>query len=185
MRILETPLAGVVVIEPTVHGDARGFFVETYRADRYAAAGLPNTFVQDNHSLSVRHTLRGLHWQWRRPQGKLVRVVEGSIFDVAVDLRIDAPTFGQWYGVELSADNFRQIYVPPLFAHGFCVTSEVAQVEYKCTDFYDPDGEAGLMWNDPDLGIRWPVESPIVSARDTSHPRFVELFGRTPARATR
>jgi dTDP-4-dehydrorhamnose 3,5-epimerase len=184
VRILETPLAGVVVIEPRVHGDARGFFFESYRADRYAAAGLPQTFVQDNHSLSVRNTLRGLHWQWRRPQGKLVRVVQGAIFDVAVDLRLESPTFGHWYGVDLSADNFRQIYVPPHFAHGFCVTSDVAQVEYKCTEFYDPDGEAGVMWNDPDLGIAWPVASPIVSPRDASHPGFLDLFGRAPSRAT-
>jgi dTDP-4-dehydrorhamnose 3,5-epimerase len=182
MRILETPLEGVVLVEPRVFGDARGFFVETYRADRYAAAGIPGTFVQDNHSQSVRNTLRGLHWQWRRPQGKLVRVIEGSVFDVAVDLRLDSSTFGHWYGTELSAQNFRQIYAPPGFAHGFCVTSDVAQVEYKCTDFYDPDSEAGLAWNDPDVGIGWPVTTPILSARDQSHPRFVEVFGKAPAR---
>lgn len=185
MRVLETPLDGVMVIEPHVHGDARGFFLETWRADRYAEAGLPCLFVQDNHSLSCRRTLRGLHWQWRRPQGKLVRVVEGAIFDVAVDLRIDSPTFGQWFGVELTSENFRQIYVPPSFAHGFCVTSEVAQVEYKCTDYYDPEGESGLMWNDPDLGIAWPITDPLLSQRDQQHPRFQQIFGRAPSRAMR
>lgn len=184
MRVLEAPLAGVLVIEPRVHGDARGFFLETWRADRYAAAGLPPAFVQDNHSLSARHTLRGLHWQWRRPQGKLIRVVEGAIFDVAVDLRIESPTFGQWYGVELSAENFRQMYVPPSFAHGFCVTSDVAQVEYKCTDYYDPDGESGLMWNDPELAIAWPTTTPLLSVRDSNHPSFLQTFGRAPTRAT-
>jgi dTDP-4-dehydrorhamnose 3,5-epimerase len=180
MRILETPLPGVMVIEPRVHSDARGFFLETFRADAFSAAGLPHVFVQDNHSRSIRHTLRGLHWQWRRPQGKLVRSIEGTIFDVAVDLRPDSPTFGLWFGTELSAESFRLMYIPPEFAHGFCVMSEVAQVEYKCTEFYDPEGEAGLIWNDPDLAIDWPVETPVLSARDETHPRFVERFGRAP-----
>jgi dTDP-4-dehydrorhamnose 3,5-epimerase len=181
MRILETPLAGVLIIEPRVHRDARGFFVETYRADAWAKAGIPGTFVQDNHSQSVRGTLRGLHWQWRRPQGKLVRVVEGAIFDVAVDLRPDSPTFGHWYAATLSAEDFRQIYIPEQFAHGFCVLTETAQVEYKCSDFYDPEGEAGLIWNDPDVGIQWPSVEPILSARDLTHPRFVQISGRGPA----
>jgi dTDP-4-dehydrorhamnose 3,5-epimerase len=182
MRILETALPGVVIVEPRVHGDARGFFVETYRADRYGAAGLPVTFVQDNHSRSVRNALRGLHWQWRRPQGKLIRVIEGAIYDVAVDLHPDSPTFGHWVGVELTASSFRQMYVPPHMAHGFCVLSEAAQVEYKCTDYYDPEDEGGLIWDDPDVGIAWPVKAPLLSAKDAHHPRFVELFGKAPLR---
>lgn len=176
MRVSETGLEGVLLIEPRVFRDDRGFFVETYHADRYRAAGLALPFVQDNHSRSGRGTLRGLHWQWRRPQGKLVRVIEGEIFDVAVDIRPDSPTFGQVVAATLSAENFLQIYVPPGFAHGFCVTSEVAQVEYKCTDFYDPDGEGGLIWNDADLAIAWPVAAPVLSARDRSHPTLRELF---------
>jgi dTDP-4-dehydrorhamnose 3,5-epimerase len=183
MRIVETPLAGVVLIEPKVHSDPRGFFLETYHAARYAAAGIPGPFVQDNHSRSVEGTLRGLHWQWRRPQGKLVRVIEGTIFDVAVDIRPDSATFGHWFGAELSAESFRQMYIPPHFAHGFCVTSAFAQVEYKCTDVYDADGENGFLWNDVDVGIAWPVETPLLSDRDRKHPRFVELFGRGPARS--
>jgi dTDP-4-dehydrorhamnose 3,5-epimerase len=171
----------VLLIDPDVHQDARGFFVETYRADHYTAAGIADPFVQDNHSRSVRGTLRGLHWQWRRPQGKLVRVIEGAIFDVAVDLRQDSPTFGHWFGTALTAESFRQMYVPPHFAHGFCVITDAAQVEYKCTAFYDPEGEAGLLWNDPDVGVAWPVESPVLSARDERHPTFLEIFGRRPA----
>jgi len=182
MRIVETPLSGVVLIEPRVHEDARGFFLESYRADRYAEAGLPAAFVQDNHSRSARNTLRGLHWQWRRPQGKLVRVVEGAVYDVAVDLRLESSTFGHWYGVEISASNFRQIYIPPGFAHGFCVVSDVAQLEYKCTDYYDPGGESGLIWDDPLVGIEWPVTDPVLSHRDRVHPGFKALFGREPAR---
>lgn len=185
MRILETRVPGVLVIEPRVHQDARGYFLETYRADRYAEAGIDVTFVQDNQSQSMRGTLRGLHWQWRRPQAKLVRVIIGAIFDVAVDLRPDSPTFGDWVGVELSAANFRQMFVPQHFAHGFCVLSEVAQVEYKCSDFYDPEGEAGLVWNDPDVGIEWPVTDPLLSVRDAQHPTLAALFGRAPARAAR
>jgi dTDP-4-dehydrorhamnose 3,5-epimerase len=181
MRILETPLPGVLVIEPRVHADPRGFFLETYRADRYREAGILEPFVQDNHSRSVRGTLRGLHWQWRRPQGKLVRVVEGTIFDVAVDIRPDSPSFGRWTGVELSAATFRQMYIPPGFAHGFCVTTDVAEVEYKCTDYYDPGGEAGLIWSDPDVAIAWPVTEPRLSDRDGRHPKLIELFGRVPA----
>lgn len=183
MRIVETPLEGVVVIEPRVHEDPRGFFLESYRADRYAEAGLPSSFVQDNHSRSVRNTLRGLHWQWRRPQGKLIRVVAGVVFDVAVDVRPESKTFGQWYGVTISADNFRQIYVPPGFAHGFCVMSDTAQLEYKCTDYYDPGGEAGLIWNDPDVGIVWPTDAPLLSSRDERHPSLRELFNRPAAQS--
>lgn len=177
MQVRETAIPGVLIIEPRVLRDARGFFVETYHADRYAAAGIADAFVQDNHSRSQRGTLRGLHWQWRRPQGKLVRAVEGEIFDVAVDLRPESPTFGRWVGVTLSADDFRQLYVPPGLAHGFYVTSANAQVEYKCTDVYDPEGEQGMRWDDPDLAIAWPLsEPPILSARDQRHPSMRELF---------
>jgi dTDP-4-dehydrorhamnose 3,5-epimerase len=177
MQVRETAIPGVLIVEPRVLRDARGFFVETYHADRYAAAGIADAFVQDNHSRSQRGTLRGLHWQWRRPQGKLVRAVEGEIFDVAVDLRPESPTFGRWVGVTLSADDFRQLYVPPGLAHGFYVTSANAQVEYKCTDVYDPEGEQGMRWDDPDLAIAWPLSKPpILSARDQRHPSMRELF---------
>lgn len=180
MQVRETALAGALVIEPRVFHDPRGFFLETYHAGRYAAAGIEGPFVQDNHSRSQRGTLRGLHFQWRRPQGKLVRVIEGAIFDVAVDIREGSPTFGRWVGLTLSAENFLQFYVPPGFAHGFCVTSDVAQVEYKCTDLYDPEGEGGIAWNDPDLAITWPVEVPILSGRDERHPTLAQKYGRGP-----
>lgn len=182
MRVRETDLPGVLVIEPRVFTDPRGTFVETWRADRYGEHGMPGPFVQDNQSRSGRNTLRGLHWQWRRPQGKLVRVVEGEVFDVAVDIRPDSPTFGRWTGLILSGENFLQCYVPPGFAHGFCVLSDSAQVEYKCTDYYDAGGEGGLIWNDPDLAIDWPVSAPLLSGRDAAHPTLRELFGRGPAR---
>jgi dTDP-4-dehydrorhamnose 3,5-epimerase len=175
MKLISTSLPGVLIIEPRVFRDERGFFLETYHAERYREAGLDATFVQDNHSRSMRGTLRGLHWQAERPQGKLVRVLVGEIYDVAVDIRPDSPTFGQWVGFTLSADNFRQAWIPPGFAHGFCVTSEVAEVEYKCTDFYDPPSERGLIWNDPEVGIVWPIQDPILSARDQKHPRLSAL----------
>lgn len=175
MRLVATTLPGVVVIEPDVHRDGRGFFLETYRADKYRAAGIEAPFVQDNHSRSVERTVRGLHLQLRHPQGKLVRVIAGSIYDVAVDVRRGSPTFGSWFGVALSADNFLQCYVPPGFAHGFCVTSAVAEVEYKCTDVYDPASEIGIAWNDPALGIPWPVADPILSARDQANPRLADV----------
>jgi len=174
VNIHPTILAGVLVIDPQVFRDERGFFLETYHARRYAEAGLDVAFVQDNHSRSRQGTLRGLHFQLQHPQGKLVRVIEGTIWDVAVDIRPDSPTFGQHVGVELSADNFRQIYVPPGYAHGFCVTSEVAQVEYKCTAFYDAADERGIAWDDPALAIPWPVTAPLLSARDQHHPTLAE-----------
>jgi dTDP-4-dehydrorhamnose 3,5-epimerase len=183
MRVRETALQGVVIVEPRVFRDARGFFVETWNEQRYAEAGIRVHFVQDNHSRSTRGTLRGLHWQDRRPQGKLVRVLEGEIFDVAVDVRQESPTFGQWVGVRMSADDFTQLYIPPGFAHGFSVTSDVAQVAYKCTDYYDPGGERGLIWNDPDIAVAWPdLGEPLLSERDRNHPRLRELFGRPPSR---
>lgn len=180
MRVLPTELPGVVIIEPDVHRDGRGFFLETYHADRYRDHGMPGPFVQDNHSQSVAGTLRGLHLQLRRPQGKLIRVVEGEVFDVAVDVRRGSPTFGRWVSVTLTADNFRQCYVPPGFAHGFCVVSPIAQLEYKCTDLYDPASEIGIAWNDPAIGISWPVTDPILSQRDSRHPTLAELGDRLP-----
>jgi dTDP-4-dehydrorhamnose 3,5-epimerase len=180
VRVVPTELPGVVIIEPDVHRDGRGFFLETYHADRYRDHGMPGPFVQDNHSQSVAGTLRGLHLQLRRPQGKLIRVVEGEVFDVAVDVRRGSPTFGRWVSVTLTADNFRQCYVPPGFAHGFCVVSPIAQLEYKCTDLYDPASEIGIAWNDPAIGISWPVTDPILSQRDSRHPTLAELGDRLP-----
>lgn len=170
MNVLRTALPGVVVIEPRVFRDERGFFLETWHAGRYAEAGIDLAFVQDNHSRSRRDTLRGLHFQRERPQGKLVRAIAGEIFDVAADVNPASATYGQWVGVVLSADNFRQLYVPPGYAHGFCVVSDEAEVEYKCTEFYDPADEGGVMWNDKRLAVVWPTVTPILSSRDQQHP---------------
>jgi len=170
VQVLETALPGVKIIEPRVFRDDRGFFLETWHLAKFADAGIDVQFVQDNHSRSRKDTLRGLHFQRRQPQGKLVRAVAGGIFDVAADVDPTSPHYGQWVGVLLSADNFRQIYVPPGYAHGFCVVSDVAEVEYKCTAFYDPADEGGVMWNDPRLSIEWPTTAPILSARDQQHP---------------
>jgi dTDP-4-dehydrorhamnose 3,5-epimerase len=175
VKALATDLPGVLIVEPVVHRDARGFFLETYHAAKFAAAGIAVSFVQHNHSASVRNTLRGLHLQRTKPQGKLVRVIEGAIWDVAVDVRPESPTFGKWTATTLSAENFRQLYVPPGFAHGFCVLSESAQVEYKCTELYDPTDEIGIAYNDPGIGITWPVSEPVLSARDSSHPTLEAL----------
>ena len=180
MKVLTTELPGVVLIEPTVYRDQRGFFLETYHAGKYRAAGVEGIFVQDNHSHSVRDTVRGLHAQCRRPQGKLVRVLGGEIFDVAVDIRRSSPSFRRWVGVRLSAESFQQMYIPPGFAHGFCVLSETADVEYKCTELYDPADEVGILWNDPELGITWPVREPILSQKDRVAPRLAELADRLP-----
>lgn len=157
MRFLPTRIPEVVVIEPQVFGDSRGFFMETWHARKFAAAGLDLTFVQDNHSKSGQGTLRGLHYQIEQPQGKLVRVVSGEVFDVAVDLRRSSPTFGQWVGEVLSAENRRMLWVPPGFAHGFYVTSESAEFVYKCTEFYAPEHERCIRWDDPELAIVWPL----------------------------
>jgi dTDP-4-dehydrorhamnose 3,5-epimerase len=170
VRITPTTLPGVQVIEPDVYRDERGFFLEVYRAARFEAAGLPSAFVQDNHSRSVRGTIRGLHWQWRRPQAKLVRVIAGEIFDVAVDIRRGSPTFGRWVGVRLSGESLRQTFIPEGFAHGFCVLSDVADVEYKCTAEYDPGGESGFRWDDPAVGIEWPAHVGLLSAKDAGLP---------------
>lgn len=165
MNFKPTPLPGVILIEPRVLGDERGFFSETFRADVYQQK-LNAVFVQDNHSRSAHAVLRGLHFQTRKPQGKLVRCIAGSIFDVAVDIRPGSDTFGQWVSAELTAKNHHQLYVPPGFAHGFQVTSEYAEVEYKCTDYYDPGGESGVVWNCPALNINWPVAQPVLSQKD-------------------
>ncbi len=169
MNVVATDLEGVLIIEPRVFADARGFFFESYHADRYAAAGLPARFVQDNNSCSAPGTLRGLHYQLRRPQGKLIRVLRGAIFDVAVDIRRGSPAFGRWVGVALSADNKRQLYVPPGYAHGLCVPDEESEIEYKCTDFYAPEDEHGVAWNDPTVAIAWPVSNPLLSERDRAY----------------
>lgn len=180
LTVHSTDLPGVLLIEPAVHHDARGFFLETYHAERYREAGIHAAFVQDNHSRSVAGTLRGLHLQIRRPQGKLIRAIEGEIFDVAVDVRVGSPTFGRWVGVGLSAGNFRQCYVPPGFAHGFCVLSPVAQVEYKCTDLYDATAEIGVAWNDPSIAIAWPVTEPLLSERDRRNRPLSEMLDVLP-----
>jgi len=166
MQVLTTPLEGLLVIEPRAFGDARGFFLETFHADRYEAAGIVDPFVQDNHSRSVRGTLRGLHYQQPHAQGKLMGVTRGEIWDVAVDVRRNSPTFGQWFGVTLDDQTHRQMYVPPGFAHGFCVLSELADVIYKCTATYHPECEHTLLWNDPEVGVAWPITDPILSVKD-------------------
>lgn len=179
MKVTPTSLPGVLEIEPVVHRDARGFFLEAYHARRYREAGIDAGFVQVNHSRSVKGTLRGLHWQDPpRAQAKLIRVIAGEVFDVAVDVRPGSPTFGTWVGVRMSADNFRQLFIPEGFAHGFCVLSDVAELEYQCSDVYDPASERGLVWNDPELAIDWPIDNPILSDRDRRHPTLAELRER-------
>jgi dTDP-4-dehydrorhamnose 3,5-epimerase len=180
MRFIPTDLSEVIIVEPDVHRDARGFFLETYHLEKYRAGGIAERFVQDNQSSSAKDTLRGLHLQRTRPQGKLVRVIVGEIFDVAVDVRRGSPTFGRWAAATLSADNFRQCYVPPGFAHGFCVVSDVAQVEYKCTALYDPADEIALAWNEPAFKIDWPVRAPILSDRDRRAMPIAALLDRLP-----
>lgn len=177
MKFIGTRLPGVTLIEPVVHRDDRGFFLETYHAGKFAEGGVDVRFVQDNHSRSVRGTLRGLHAQWRRPQGKLVRCLSGTIWDVAVDMRRGSPTWARWTGVELSSENFRMLYVPPGFLHGFVVLSPEAEVEYKCTDLYDPGGEMGVIWNDPDIGVEWPLpaDEVLLSGKDAAAPRLKDL----------
>jgi dTDP-4-dehydrorhamnose 3,5-epimerase len=176
MDVCQTALPGVVIIQPRVFGDARGYFKETWQRERYAAAGLALDFVQDNVSRSRRGTLRGLHFQLRHPQGKLVQVFEGEVFDVAVDVRRDSPTFGRWDGTLLSADNHRQLYIPPGFAHGFCVLSETADLFYKCSDYYHPEDERTLLWNDPGVGIDWPLEdAPLLSDKDRRGTPLADL----------
>lgn len=176
MNVIETSIPDVKIIEPKVFGDDRGFFLETFQADRYRQQlNIDLDFVQDNHSRSTYGVLRGLHFQKQKPQGKLVRVVRGEVFDVAVDIRPGSATYGQTVCVFLSEENKRQFWVPPGFAHGFLVTSEFADFEYKCTDYYDPTDEGAIRWDDPDLAIEWPVKNPTLSGKDADAPLFKEL----------
>jgi len=179
LNVIKTRLPGVCIIEPTVHGDARGFFVETFQAERYQReAGIALPFVQDNHSRSSRGVLRGLHAQNPHAQGKLVRVSTGAVFDVAADIDPRSATFGTWVGVELSDTNHRQLWIPPGYAHGFLVLSDTADFEYKCTDLYHPEAESGVIWNDHDLGIEWPIREPKLSAKDLRLPTLAEIKAR-------
>jgi dTDP-4-dehydrorhamnose 3,5-epimerase len=175
LNTVETDIPGLLIVEPDVFGDDRGFFMETWRASRYRDLGLPASFVQSNVSRSSSGVVRGLHYQQPYAQGKLVSVLEGRVFDVAVDIRIDSPTFRKWVGVELSAENKRQLYVPEGFAHGFCVLGESALLHYFCTEEFRADCDAGIAWNDPDIGIRWPLEQPRLSAKDAGAPRLKEI----------
>ncbi len=166
MKVIKTEIEGLIIVEPRVFEDPRGFFMETYHQSRYQECGIASQFVQDNLSFSVAKTLRGLHYQARQPQAKLVQVLTGEVFDVAVDVRPGSPTFGKWEGVVLSEQNKRQFFVPEGFAHGFCVLSETAHFMYKCSTFYAPEDEVGILWSDPEIGIDWPVTDPIISAKD-------------------
>lgn len=179
MQVSTTPLAGALIIEPRVFGDERGFFLETWSRRRYGEAGIDVDFVQDNLSFSSRGVLRGLHFQNPMPQGKLVFVLAGEVFDVAVDLRQGSPTFGRWHGVVLSGTNKRQFWVPAGFAHGFCVTSETALFSYKCTELYAPEHERAIRWDDPDLAIDWPVAGPQVSDKDRRAPLLADIDSAT------
>jgi dTDP-4-dehydrorhamnose 3,5-epimerase len=180
MKVTATNIPGVVVIEPDVFRDPRGFFMEMFHAEKFRSQGLPHTFVQDNQSRSARGVLRGLHYQLRHPQGKLVRVASGEVFDVAVDIRQGSPFFGRWVGSVLSEENRLQMCIPPGFAHGFCVLSEQADVVYKCTDLYAPGDEYGIAWDDPDIGIQWPQVDYLLSDRDRRNPRLSESGERLP-----
>jgi dTDP-4-dehydrorhamnose 3,5-epimerase len=180
MRLQETALPSVMLIDLDRFEDLRGVFYEVHHANKYAKVGIPGPFVQDNVSRSVQATLRGLHYQRRHAQGKLVTVLEGTVYDVAVDIRKSSPTFGKWVGIELSSENPRQLYVPPGFAHGFCALSQVALLSYKCTDFYDPSDERGIAWNDPTLKIAWPITEPLLSAKDRAYRTLSEMIQELP-----
>jgi dTDP-4-dehydrorhamnose 3,5-epimerase len=175
MEVIGTEIEGVLIFEPKVYGDRRGFFMETWNRDRYKNAGLDVTFVQDNVSSSSKGVVRGLHYQYPQPQGKLIQVLRGEVLDVAVDIRVGSRTFGKAVTTLLSEENHRQFYVPEGFAHGFCVLSETALFSYKCTDFYNANTEGGVLWNDPDLGIEWPVAEPVLSEKDTNLPRLKDI----------
>ncbi len=181
MKFTPTELPGVIVVEPDVHRDDRGFFLEVFHSGKYAAGGIDAAFVQDNHSRSSRGILRGLHIQCRQPQGKLVRAIAGEIFDVAVDSRRGSPTFGRWFGIVLSGDNFKQLYVPPGLLHGFCVLSDLADVSYKCTSLYAREDEISVRWDDPAIGIEWPLRDPNLSAKDRDAPLLADVADRLPA----
>ena len=174
MQVSKTPIDGLLTIEPKIFADPRGMFYEVYSENKYEEYGIP-CFVQDNHSVSKKGVLRGLHYQVNPGQGKLVRVTRGEVFDVAVDIRKQSPTYGKWWGLSLSETNNFQLYIPIGFAHGFCVLSESAEVLYKCSDYYSPENERGILWNDPDLAIDWPVKDPILSEKDAVYPLFREL----------
>ncbi|HEU5046414.1 MAG TPA: dTDP-4-dehydrorhamnose 3,5-epimerase [Rickettsiales bacterium] len=181
MKIIDCPLEGLKVVELDMHGDARGFFVERFHAKRFAEAGLPYLFLQDNHSRSAPGILRGLHYQFAPPQGKLIGVIRGTIWDVAVDIRPDSPTYGQHYGIEMSGDNGRLFWIPAGFAHGFCVVgNEPADILYKVTGVYNAAGEGGIAYNDPDLAINWPVSNPTISERDTKQQSFAQYKAAPP-----
>ena len=183
MERLDTPLQGVCILKPRVFGDARGFFMETWNRRSFEALGISADFVQDNHSLSRQGTLRGLHFQRSRPQGKLVRVTRGEVFDVAVDLRVGSPTRGQWFGTRLSGENRHLLWIPPGFAHGFYTLSEEAELLYKCSDYYDPADESGIAWNDPQLAIDWPLrdgQTPLLSAKDQAAASLAEALASHP-----
>ncbi len=175
MRVEQAALPGVLLIEPRRFADERGFFLESYQQARYRAAGIVDDFVQDNHSRSEKGVLRGLHFQVKHPQAQIVTVMRGRIFDVTVDMRSNSPNFGRWYGAELSDEGQCQIYMAPGFAHGFCVLSDVADLHYKVSRIYDPGDEGGLVWNDSDVGINWPLQVPIISSRDSAFPRLRQL----------
>jgi dTDP-4-dehydrorhamnose 3,5-epimerase len=186
LKISETKLPGVLIFEPDLFSDDRGFFLETWRRQRYYDAGILDSFVQDNVSVSQKGTLRGLHFQHPHAQGKLIQVLSGEVMDVAVDIRLDSPTFAKSVSVILSESNHKQVYIPPGFAHGFCVISDTAIFSYKCTNCYNASAEGGVAWNDPDLGIDWPIDSPIISAKDAGYPRLKDIshdslphFGKT------
>jgi dTDP-4-dehydrorhamnose 3,5-epimerase len=181
MEIIQTSIPEVIVLAPPVFTDSRGYFLETYQQKKYAELGISQPFVQDNQSYSTKNVLRGLHFQLRYPQGKLVRVTQGTVFDVAIDIRRNSPTFGKWHGEILSADNRKQMYIPENFAHGFCVLSDSAEFLYKCTDFYVPGDEAGLIWNDPQLGIKWPIDEPILSSKDAVLPQMADILDLLPS----
>lgn len=176
MEVLREPLSGLKVIKPDVYKDGRGIFLETWQQERYKEIGIKEDFVQDNWSRSVKGVLRGLHFQMEHPQGKLVSVRSGKVFDVVVDIREHSSTFGQWHGEELSDENHLQIYIPPGFAHGFCVLSETTDFNYKCTEYYYPDDEGGIVWNDPNLNINWPTDTPLVSDKDLKLPFLKDIY---------
>ena len=175
MKFIETSLPGCVIIEPQVFGDSRGFFYESYNEAKYREAGIGRRFVQSNVSRSARGVLRGLHYQWPFPQGKLVSVLDGEVYDVAVDIRRGSPTFGQWAGVMLTAENHRHFWIPEGFAHGFCVVSEFATFSYQCTDLYDAKADGGIRWNDPAIGIDWPISAPLLSDKDGKAPLLADV----------
>ena len=175
MKVNKAPLDGVLIIEPKVFKDPRGVFYEVYSARIYEKHGIPSHFVQDNHSVSEKGVLRGLHYQINPGQAKLVRVTQGEVFDVVLDIRKKSPTYGKWWSLHLSEANKLQLYVPVGFAHGFCVLSESVEFLYKCSDYYSPENERGIMWNDPDLSIDWPIKNPIISEKDNLYPRFSEI----------